>query len=96
MSMRFSNYTKVIAVMLVVAVCGAIVPSTIYSSDCDQKKKDAEKASDDAFWACLTSGAVCALSGGWACFVAALYCTKKLKDAADAWAAYWDCEHATA
>lgn len=92
MSRQFSIFTKVIAVILFVAVCGAIVPSMVYSSShCEDEKEDAEKASDDAFWACLTSGIVCATTGGWGCFAAALYCTKKLTDAADAWAEYNNC-----
>lgn len=91
MSAGFSIFTKVLVVVLIIAMCTAIVPSIAQSADCEEEKKAAEKASDDAFWACLTSGTVCAISAGWGCVVAALYCTKKLTDAADAWAAYHNC-----
>lgn len=76
---------------MIVAVCVAMVPATLYADDCEDERKAAEKASDDAFWACLTSATVCAISAGWGCVVAALYCTKKLTDAADAWGAYYNC-----
>ena len=91
MSRQFSIFTKGLVFVLVVAVCTAIVPAALYAEDCEDEKKAAEKASDDAFWACLTSAGICATTAGWGCFIAALYCTKKLTDSANAWAAYYNC-----
>ena len=93
MSKQFSVFTKGLAMVLVVAVWAAIVPAVLYAEDaCQDEKKAAVKASEDAGWACAVSLLTCAATAGWACLVAAAYCARKAKQAADAWGVYWACQ----
>lgn len=92
MSRRLSIFTKTLAVLLIFAVCTAIMPSNAFSEPCESEKKAAEKATEDAAWACGFSLIGCAATGGWACAIAAAYCLRKSMQAADAWGDYWDCK----
>ena len=94
MSKRFSIFTKILAVLLFFAVCAAIVPSQVFSAECESERKAAEKATEDAAWACAFSITGCAVTGGWACVLAAAYCLRKMNQASDAWGDYWECQAA--
>lgn len=102
MSRQFSIFTKMITVMLVVAMCTALMPSTVNSEDpCQSLKDKAWAASAVVAGRCTASVIACgaAISAGnfwgiagcaWAFFH---LCQPAQRAAADAWAAYWNCNY---
>ena len=101
MSTSFSVFTKVIAVILVIAVCVAMVPSTAQASgsDCDDEYRAIWDRLAKAIVNCGTGIIGCALgivAGGLAaavCVGTSLSCYWAAKDVADAIIAYRNCRN---
>ena len=62
MSMRFSIFTKVIAVVLVVAVCMALMPSKVFSDPCERERNLKYLAYTALIATCGTAGWRCAVA----------------------------------
>ena len=101
MSVGFSIFTKVLAVMLIIAMCTAIVPSTAQSSgsDCDDEYQAIWDKLARAIVNCGSGIVGCALgiaAGGlaaWVCAGTSLSCYWAAKDVADAIIAYRNCRN---
>ena len=98
MSTGFSIFTKVIAVILVIAMCVAIVPSTVQASgsDCDDEYQAIWDALALAVVGCGggVAGCAAAIASGifaWACYFLSAGCYLSAKSVADKIIAYWNC-----
>lgn len=104
MSMRFSIFTKVITVVLIIAMCAVIVPSTanahISSEPCHSEWDSMWNALEAGFWGCGASffGCAAAIAAGGpfgfpVCLFAVGGCMYLARQAANKIVAYWDCKN---
>ena len=101
---RFSIFTKGIACVLVVAMCTVFVPSTVQASGsdpCQSLKDKAWAETKNAVRVCAGTTLGCAaaiLAGTYLGIAGCAYfffthCQPAQVRAADAWAAYWNCNY---
>ena len=62
MSMRFSIFTKVVAFVLVVAVCMALIPSKVFAEPCQRERNLKYLAYVGLIAGCGTAGVRCAMA----------------------------------
>ena len=98
MSIRLSNFTRILAVILIVAICVAVVPSMADDIDsvCFQELSDAVAATNQSNIACEHADVMCMMLGSLSFFCAAAqaYCLLKWNQAEKAWDIHYECQEA--